>query len=154
MYETKDVLSAIGGITALIGGFMSSFAAIQVAIYMYSMADMIKRKAKHRINKIILKRNIEKVPDIEAAIEELQEKTRNGNGPTITAITNNGDDKSKDKGKDKKEIIISPEQELENDLIECGGIVGMEANTYTLVQEKVDVLIRLRDKYLPNDAED
>jgi len=43
---------------------------------------------------------------------------------------------------------------MDNDLTECEGIVGMEANTYTLVQEKVDVLIRLRDKYLPNDAED
>lgn len=37
---------------------------------MYTLADMVRRKAKHRINTIILKRNIPKLPDIEAAIEE------------------------------------------------------------------------------------
>ena len=40
---------------------MGSLASITIATYLLSLAQMVKRKAIHRIKSIILKRNIDKV---------------------------------------------------------------------------------------------
>ena len=87
---------------------------------------MIRRKAKHRINQIILKNNIDHVYRI---IEILDVKSCN-------------DDK--ENGQD--------------DLIEdsnlCSKILTMPEKTYGEVQDKVSLIMKLKNKYVAEDEEE
>ena len=60
----QDIFSQIGGVVANINIGIGTLATATVSTYLVSLASMMKRKAKHQINTIILDRNIHYIPKI------------------------------------------------------------------------------------------
>ena len=63
-YSILDIVSELGGIFASINGALASIAIFTVIHYIYTLASIIRRKAKYWLKQVTIKRTFKVIPII------------------------------------------------------------------------------------------
>ena len=77
LFTIQDVASSIGGIIATINASAALLLMVTIGTYMISLGQMIQRKAKYKLWKIMLKRMQEEMPCMIKVITKKYEESQN-----------------------------------------------------------------------------
>ena len=111
---------------ATINAAVGSIGFIFLIQYFAQISGIIHRKSKHSRRKFIIKTRMKQIPTIVDKINETIEKMKNKN-------TN------------EKKLEM-----LYRDLFECKDLPAMVEYTYAETEKKMNLLLNLCDKYLPD----
>ena len=119
-FTLGDIMGKLGGLLATYNSIMGSYAVIAIVLYVYSFAQMTKRKDKQEIRKIEVTQYLKHIPDIQDSIKD--------------QIAN-------ETGKLKDDLI--------EELVNIDDAVSLQMDTYRNSQTKLDLLKEILEKYYP-----